>query len=108
MKLVLKGIWAVPVIASILILGTLGLTPNAYAVTGIITFVNPAGNHGMIELIAGDATTLYQFRIPQDLSDPSYNPSIGDRVEFDIVPENSRLATNVKLSCFGGGTGCGF
>jgi len=104
----MRAQFVIPVLASILILGTLGLAPNAYAATGNIVFVNPAGNHGMIELIAGDATTLYQFRIPQDLSDPNYNPSIGDRVEFDIVPENSRHATNVKLSCTGGGTGCGF
>ena len=35
MKLVLKGIWAIPVIASILILGSLGLIQDAHATTTI-------------------------------------------------------------------------
>jgi len=104
----MRAQFVIPIIASILILGTLGLTPNAYAATGTIVFVNPPGNHGMIEHTAGDVTTLYQFQIPQDLSDPNYNPSIGDIVEFDVEPKNSRHATNVKLACIGPGTGCGF
>ncbi len=37
MKLVLKGIWAIPVIASILILGSLGLIQDAHAASIIFT-----------------------------------------------------------------------
>ena len=76
----------IPVLASILILGTLvsGLTPNASAAQGTITFVNPADKHGMItEDGTGD---VYQFQIPQDLADSDYEPNVNDKVTFTEGP----------------------
>ncbi len=82
----MRAQFVIPVLASILILGTLasGLTPSAYAAQGTITFVNPADKHGMIQ---EDGTgDVYQFQIPQGLADQNYEPQVNDPVTFTPGP----------------------
>ena len=92
----MKGVWAVPVIVGIAVMMTLSVLPAmAEHFAGTIVSINRADNHGTIEQTVGDVTTLYQFRIPQDLSDSSYSPKVGDSVKFHVDPDNSRHATDV-------------
>jgi len=94
MRLGMKGVWAIPVMFSILFIGSLGLTPNAYAATGTITFINPADKLGKItEDDCNDSTCEHPFQIPGDLADADYEPAVGDRVTYDIGPGNT--ASNV-------------
>ena len=74
-------------------------------VIGQVVFINKSDKHGTIEHIVTDGSggfttdgTKYQYRIPQDLRFPNDPPSVGDFVTFDIVPENSRHATEVRFS----------
>jgi len=80
----------IPVLASILILGTLGLTPNAYAANGEVIWINPPENHGKIR---DDQTgDVLNFRIPQDVA-LGYSPQEGDQVTFTIG--NGKTASDV-------------
>ncbi len=93
----MKVQWAVPIIASILILGTLGLTQNASAAQGTITEVNPSGKHGMITEDGCEGTKgkcQYQFQIPKGVAS-GYEPSVGDVVTFTVG--NGQKATEVTL-----------
>jgi len=106
----MKVLWAVPIIASILILGTLGLAPDIFAGhigcppecgsgDGEIVSINPKGNHGTIERTDNGSSDKYQFRIPQDLHEDYLDPEVGDKVCFGIDPIHSRHATNVLSPC---------
>ena len=88
----MKGKLAIPVIASILIIGIIAIIP-ALAAQGTITDVNPPGNHGKItEDGTGD---VFNFGVPRDLVDKDYVPEFGDRVTFS--PGNGKKATDVSL-----------
>ena len=88
----MRSIWIIPVIASILIIGTIAIIP-ALAAQGTITDVNPPGNHGKItEDGTGD---VFNFGIPRDLVDKDYVPELGDSVTFS--PGNGKKATDVSL-----------
>ena len=99
----MKGVWAIPVMFGILFIGSLGLTPNAYAASGTIAFINPAGNIGFIDSSDESVKGFYHFFIPDDLLDPDMSLAIGVTVGFDVEPENGRHATNLR-AC----VGCGF
>jgi len=86
--------WAIPVIVSILILGSLGLSQDVYAPQGEIAWLNPAEKLGKIaEDGCEDESCWHPFQIPKDLVDPGYEPQVGDRVTYDIGPGNT--ASNV-------------
>ena len=91
---------AIALIAVVMVAGTIipVIAPIAVIPTAIgeITSINPSGKHGVIERTDDDSKTLYQFNIPRDLADSSYDPKVGDVVPFSIDPENSRHATNVN------------
>jgi len=94
----MKGVWAVPVIASILILGTLviGFIPNASAAQGTITAVTSTGTHGTIQedgCEGPNGKCQYQFQIPRDLADPNYIPQVGDKVTF--ISKGGRMASDI-------------
>jgi len=89
-----SGIWAIAILG-ILILGTLGLAQNVFAPQGQISWINPPAKLGKIaEDGCNDKSCEYPFKIPADLSDPDYEPHVGDLVSFDIGPGNT--ATNVE------------
>ena len=103
----------IPVLASVLILGTLGLAPDIYAGhigcppecgsgNGMIVSINPSDKHGTIERTDNGSNDKYQFRIPQDVH-IDYSPQVGDTVCFSIDPVDSRHATNVRSICSPGG-----
>ncbi len=95
MKFVLKGVWAVPVIFSILFIGSLGLTPSAFAAEGTVVWINPAEKLGKIaEDGCNDESCWHPFQIPNDLVDSDYDPQVGDKVTFDPAPGNT--ASNVE------------
>jgi len=62
MKLVLKGIWAVPVIASILIIGGFGISQQAYAVPTLIS--------------SSDAPSCDPLSLPVDADELGTNPPL--------------------------------
>jgi len=107
----MKGVWAVPVIFGILFIGSLGLTPDVYpdhftnGVDNKIVWINPADKVGKIapRNSCHDESCLLVFRIPQDLRDSSYVPQVGDAVSYEIDPEKSRHATDVRKAPPGGG-----
>jgi len=87
------------------VLPVMAFHSNPNDVIGQVVFINKSDKHGTIEHIVSDGSggfttdgTKYQFRIPQDLTTPNVSLSVGDFVTFDIVPENSRHATDVQLS----------
>ena len=87
------------------VLPAMAFHSNPNDVIGKIVFINKADKHGTIEHIVTDGSggfttdgTKYQYLIPQDLRFPNDPPSVGDFVNFDIVPENSRHATDVRFS----------
>jgi len=95
----MRAQFVIPVLTSILILGTLvtGFTPNSSAAKGTITFVNPAENHGIIQEDGCEGTRgecQYQFRIPQGLANPNYNPQEGDKITF--TPAEGQTVFNVQ------------
>jgi len=100
MRFGMRAQFVVPVLASILILGTIAIIP-ALAAQGTITFVNPSAKHGMItEDGTGD---VYQFQIPQDL-DPAhqdYEPQVDDPVTFTPGPGQTASGV-IPLECPGG------
>jgi len=94
----MRAQFVIPVIASILILGTLvtGFTPNASAAQGTIIFVNPAETQGIIQEDGCEGTSgecRYQFLIPRGLADPNYNPQVDDKVTF--TPGAGQTASNI-------------
>ena len=108
----MKDVWVIPVIFGIAVMMMLSVLPamafhsNPFDVIGEVVFVNKANKHGTIEHIVLDGSggfttdgTKYQYLIPQDLRFPDFtHPSVGDIVQFSIVPENSRHATDVRFS----------
>jgi hypothetical protein len=76
---------------------------------GKVSWVNPPGNKGKIlEDGTGDGPRGgHVFRIPEDLSDPDYQPQVGDSVSFepgpgrragDVVQDLCGAAGRVELS----------
>ncbi len=107
----MRAHWAIPVIFGFAVMMMLSVLPamafhsNPTDVIGQIVFINKSDKHGTIEHIVSDGSggfptdgTKYQYQIPQDLRHPNDPPSVGDFVTFDIVPENSRHATDVRFS----------
>lgn len=62
---------------------------------GVVSFVNPSEKHGSIERTDDGTNDKYQFRIPQDLTDPNDIPSVGDIVSFTPLNDNARLSMNI-------------
>jgi len=72
---------------------------------GQVVFIANSDKLGIIEHVVGNPQdgfttdgTKYLYLIPRDLPNPAQAPEVGDYVIFDIVPENSRRATNVVAS----------
>ena len=104
MNLGMKGVWAVSVVFGIAVMMIMSVLPATASSTvlGTVVSINPPGNHGMIESNE-QVSKLYQYRIPQDLSDCTDPFGVGDSVKFQIDNVNTRHATHVEaFSCPGG------
>jgi len=89
----MRAQFVIPVLASILILGTIAIIPAmAVSASRVIISINPSDRHGVIERTDDSSGTLYQFNIPRDVNGAV---ELGDNVDFTVEPENSRHATNV-------------
>ena len=80
------------VLTGTLLLGMLDVG-SAYAAKGLITTINNPDKHGKIQEDGSSDKAPWNFRIPEDLDDPSYVPQVGDRVTF--TRGRGRRVTNV-------------
>ena len=97
----MKGYWVIPVVFGIALMLTISVLPAmADHPQGEIVWLNPTDKVGKIvkdnHCLDNDFAE-YVFAIPHDLSDPSYEPKVGDTVHFTINPENSRHVTDVTF-----------
>jgi len=75
--------------------------PAGVNARGIITFINNPDTHGKITRTEDGSNDQYQFRIPQDIASPNYDPKVGDSVSFNVSPSPAKKAFNVISKALG-------